>query len=412
MFLNRNGFALCLGSFVSWCMLLEVTSAGEKHTPARFSPVEHTTAAEPAVNTRTPVTSANPHSDKTAPARASATEVLGVRPGIPQIHRIHSGLPHGGWGRWWFHFSNTYAGAPPAKPSSGALVIPAVQLQGVYLGSAFASTNSATVTTLEAYLSFLATSTYLSELSAPYGTSTGSVVKGQVINVALPQYSATSTYLLDSDIVSYLTTNINNSKLTAPKADTVYVVYVEPGVAVDAGGGSTSINAFLGYHNTAQVTLTSGTATIYYAVIPYPGSPNPTPASQGFANVNDELTAVTSHEVAESVTDPDTTNGWQETVKETISLRFFGWTLFSFTQSLSGEEIGDVPLLLNNSGSQCYARYSSNSYLVQQLIAADGVTMLTPTGATPLKAAAATTASHVDADGDVFGFMRLGFGLH
>jgi hypothetical protein len=333
--------------------------------------------------------------DETTPSATEATtSVTSVKSGTPEFHGIHNVSSPSRRGFGWFYFDVTYTGNPPAEPSTGSLVIPEIELQGVYLGSTFASTYASTVTSLESYLDDLVGSSYMSELS-PYGVSTGTTVTGEVLNVTLPQYTSSSpTYVTDSDIVNYLATNINNGTLVKPLASTVYVVFTEPGVAVSAGN-ETSINSFLGYHNDAQITESDGTTTtIYYAVLPYPGSPNPTPASQGFANVMDELTAVTSHEVAESATDPDTVNGWQETVNETVSLNtVWGWVLFKFTFPNSGEEICDVSLLLNNYGSVCYAVL--NGYVVQKPIGPDGVTMLTPSGSTVFTppATTSTTAS-------------------
>jgi hypothetical protein len=240
-------------------------------------------------------------------------------------------------------------------------------------------------------LIFLAGSTYLTDLS-PSGVTAGTAVAGKVIPDTLPQYGSTSTFLQDQDIANTLATNIQNGTLTSPTSSTVYVVYIEPGVAVEAGN-STSIDSFLGYHNVAQFTDSQNVLqTIYYAVLPYPGSPNPTVASQGFANEIDELTAVTSHEVAESITDPDTVNGWQETLKETIALKtIWGWVLFKFSFPMAGEEIADVSLILNNSSSDCYTRL--NGYQVQKVISTDGVTMITPTGPAAKPAAASSKST-------------------
>jgi hypothetical protein len=213
---------------------------------------------------------------------------------------------------------------------------------------------------------------------APYGVSTGTAVTGKVIPAKLPHYSSSNhTYVTDTQIQNYIVSNLGS--LTPPTSSTVYVVFTEPGVAINAGGGETSINTFLGYHNYAQYSSGGVTKYFAYAVMPYPGSPNPTPASQGFSNAFDELTSVTSHEIGESATDPDTMNGWLETVIETdtytnskgqiVKQNVYDWT---------GEEIGDVPLILYNWSPTCFVRL--NGYLVQRMIAPDGVTMLTPTG--------------------------------
>ena len=59
--------------------------------------------------------------------------------------------------------------------------------------------------------------------------------------------------------------------------------------------------------------------------MPYPGGVNPTPGSQGFGSAFDELTAVSSHEVAEAVTDPN------------VNYKNLGW----YDDNLNGE-IGDL----------------------------------------------------------------------
>lgn len=79
---------------------------------------------------------------------------------------------------------------------------------------------------------------------------------------------------------------------------------------------SSSANAFLGYHGAFQGSGKDGRAVdFHYAVIAYPGPPNPNSNSQGFAADFDQLTSVASHEMAEALTDPDAnykTLGWYD----------------------------------------------------------------------------------------------------
>src|SRR5262249_33205701 len=89
-----------------------------------------------------------------------------------------------------------------------------------------------------------------------------------------------------------------------PDSNRLYFVYVEPGVAVTLGSDN-SITSFLGYHN--NFTLNDGTP-VYYAVIPYAGPPNATIPTIPF----DQLTEVSSHELAEAVTDPVPGQGWYD----------------------------------------------------------------------------------------------------
>lgn len=315
-----------------------------------------------------------------------------IRPKTPRPNLFELGFSPDGSGKpastGRTTLSVTYTGTPPKIPASGAKVISNIQVQGVYLGPAFGTgkSNASDVTYLEGFLSYIVGSSFMSTLS-PYGVSTGTAAPGVVLTGTLPHYSKSKrTYLTDTQIQNILVTNINS--LVTPADNTLYVVYTEPGVAIDAGGGATSINSFLGYHNYASFTSGGVTKSFAYAVMPYPGSPNPSPSSQGFANARDELTSVTSHEIGEAATDPDTMNGWLETVIETDTFKnSFGKVILQFTFYDDGEEIGDVPLILFNWSSSCFVRLGSKTgfsgYLVQRMIGPDGKTMISYPGATP-----------------------------
>ena len=269
------------------------------------------------------------------------------------------------------------------------MVIDSVQVQGVYLGSGFTSSDLAgTVSDVDAYLSYIVGSSLFDALN-PYDVGTGTATPGVVIDDALPQ---SPNYLTDADIQNYLTENFANGVLMAPSESTVHVVYVEPGVAVAVDRRETSVNSFLGYHSQGVYDDGSGTTQTYaYAVIPYPGDPNPSPDSQGFDNVFDELTAITSHELVECVTDPDLTNGWQETVVMTVYWQFRSFKIKLFAFQLTGEEICDVTLLLFDYGSVCFARL--DGYLIEKPISPDGVTPLVPDGATEVSSQTTTATA-------------------
>jgi hypothetical protein len=96
-------------------------------------------------------------------------------------------------------------------------------------------------------------------------------------------------------------------------ANRLYLVYVEPNVAVKSGRG-TSINAFLGYHSGFNGKDSSGTPiVIHYAVIPWgggstvDGQPN---ATDPWLSPVQQDTLVSSHELAEAVTDPNVGDSW------------------------------------------------------------------------------------------------------
>ncbi|MCA1686739.1 MAG: hypothetical protein LC745_12380, partial [Planctomycetia bacterium] len=114
----------------------------------------------------------------------------------------------------------------------------------------------------------------------------------------------------DSQIQSELYRLIFQSpNLARPDANTIYVVFTPKGTEVTSGTES-SEQYFLGYHNYFGVT---NSAPVNYIVMPYPASGNliaGTNFSASFYHYPDvfnSMTAVFSHELAETVTDPEHT---------------------------------------------------------------------------------------------------------
>jgi len=191
----------------------------------------------------------------------------------------------------------------PTVQFFGGNVLSHVQAQALFLGSSWSSGASASLTgTVNAYLKDVTNSAYMDALTqAGYGVGRGSAVAGALDNVLLPANSVIN----DSSIQSKIQTDINNGLLQTPNSNTLYIVYVQPNVAVNLGfGQGTTQQGILGYHGAFGGQTASGVPeTIRYAVIAYPGG------TVGNSSLNttaiNQLTAVTSHELAEAVTDPD-----------------------------------------------------------------------------------------------------------
>ena len=199
----------------------------------------------------------------------------------------------------------------------GGAVLKSVETQAVYLGSDWQNTSSLTTQTaqFDTYLNTLVSGQYMDMLTnAGYGVGRGTSTTGSIDNISLSKTSGITDASIQSDIQAMITSH----QLQAPDANRLYVVFVEPGVVV-YDGSSSSTNTFLGYHGAFGGKTASGAAAdIHYAVLPYPGGVNPSPSSQGFSSAFDELTAVTSHEVAEAVTDPNVNYkalGWYDDQK-------------------------------------------------------------------------------------------------
>ena len=91
-----------------------------------------------------------------------------------------------------------------------------------------------------------------------------------------------------------------NATFPQPSANTLYFVYLQPGVSI-VQGGARSCQAFCGYHNDIN-------GQIFYAVMPYPGCNG----CRGPLSAFDALTSTSSHELCEAITDPIPGRGWYD----------------------------------------------------------------------------------------------------
>jgi hypothetical protein len=189
----------------------------------------------------------------------------------------------------------------PTVSFFGGNLLPHVQAQAVFLGNEFSSAPTNTETaTLNAFLKDITGGAYMQALArAGFNVGTGSAVAGAIDHTSL----AVGSTISDAFIRARLQADVNSGLVQAPNANTLYVVYVEPDVAVNLGAGQgTTQQGILGYH-TAFVG-TNG-APIRYAVVVSPGGAAHNSVLPEATTAIDQLTAVTSHELAEAVTDPD-----------------------------------------------------------------------------------------------------------
>ena len=257
---------------------------------------------------------------------------------------------------------------------NGGDIITNVNAQAVFLGSQWAN-NSTLVsqqTQINSFLSTIVDSSYMTMMTnAGYGVGLGTSTKGAVDNITFGNVNGTPT-VSDAQIQADIQAMIKAGTVAAPNPNQLYVVYVQPGVNITLGSDSSSTD-FLGYHGAFSGTNASGQQVdIHYAVISYPGSPNFTAASQGFSSNLNEMTVVTSHELAESVTDPN------------VDYKTLGW----YDSTYNGE-IGDL-------AEGNYANLGS--FEVQDLVNQNDQLIAPPTPITPTTLSAPTvTASSVNA---------------
>jgi hypothetical protein len=202
----------------------------------------------------------------------------------------------------------------PTVQYFGGNLLQHVEAQALYLGNEWSAvpSDAAETATLDAFLKDLTGGAYMDALTRTgYGVSRGTASAGAVDNTAL----VSGSLITDASIQARIQADISSGLLQAPDANRLYVVYVAPDVAVDLGNGQgTTQQGILGYHTAFAGNDASGNPfTIRYAVVVTPGGAAHN-SSLGTSAI-DQLTAVTSHELAEAVTDPDVnfaTLGWYD----------------------------------------------------------------------------------------------------
>jgi hypothetical protein len=215
----------------------------------------------------------------------------------------------------------------PTVVYNGGAVLQNVEAQALYIGDQWtANPNlSSQVGSLEGYLGTIVNSSFMDMLgNAGYGVGRGSASPGQFLPVALDS----TNFLQDDTIRSWIQDNINAGALQQPDANTLYVCFVEPNVAVHTFFGDTN-NSILGYHGAYAGTNSAGEARdIRYAVITYGGGStvggSPNASLPWVSGPIQQDTLVASHEIAEAATDPD------------INYKTFGW------YDPANGEVGDI----------------------------------------------------------------------
>ena len=134
---------------------------------------------------------------------------------------------------------------------------------------------------------------------AEYDVQSQSIGHGSLIGTTVISADAPTGSVTDSVIQAELEKWIAAS--TVPKNDqnTLYFIYLDPGV-VSIMGGSRSCQNYCGYHNNLE--------EVYYAVMPYPTCSGCLWGLQTF----DAITGTSSHELCEAITDPVPGSGWYD----------------------------------------------------------------------------------------------------
>jgi hypothetical protein len=199
----------------------------------------------------------------------------------------------------------------PAVTYHNGPLLAHVEVENVFLGAAWNSnpTLQQQSQQLDGYLQFLADSPYvgmLEQYSAGGQAITGGHWTGR--DVYTGPVGGTIT---EAQILGILGSEIATGHAPPPDPNRLYVVYAPAGTLVTNPRDGDSSH-FAGYHWVA----TDGAGNlVYYAVLPYGGSPNFLyPGLSPFQ----QLTEATSHELSEAITDPYPGTGWFDTAGNEI----------------------------------------------------------------------------------------------
>ena len=192
------------------------------------------------------------------------------------------------------------AAADPQLTYRGGPLLTAVEVFTVFWGARWQGSDGTTLADqLNGFFDFVLTSQLIDQLGE-YSVSGQTIGHGSRIGTTTITEPALGTTVSDAQIQQALAELVGAETLPGPNANTLYFVYLPPNVTVTQGGSS-SCQAFCGYHNATG-------ADVFYAVMPYPGC---TGCAGGLALL-DALTSTSSHELCEAITDPVPGDGWYD----------------------------------------------------------------------------------------------------
>jgi hypothetical protein len=195
----------------------------------------------------------------------------------------------------------TVGATPPKLTYRGGPLLTSVRIFTVFWGTAWqTSPQSDLLSKVNQFFDFILTSPLIDQLSE-YSVTGHSIGHGQRIGTATITSPKLRHSVTDHAIQHMLQQEIStNSAFPKPTSNTLYFVYLPPGVSVSQGG-SRSCQAFCGYHENIS-------GQIFYATMPYPGC---TGCAGGLATF-EALTSTSSHELCEAITDAVPGQGWYD----------------------------------------------------------------------------------------------------
>jgi hypothetical protein len=178
-------------------------------------------------------------------------------------------------------------------------LLTSVQVFTIFWGDWSSAPQTDLLPKINDFFDFILSSQLMDQLGE-YSVPKQSIGGGSLIGtISLPTPDPGST-VDDSAIQQFLQDQIAAGTVPAVTPNSLYFVFLPPGVIVTQGG-SASCQVFCGYHDAIN-------NSIFYAVMPYPSCAG----CLGGAAAFDALTSTTSHELCEAITDPIPGQGWYD----------------------------------------------------------------------------------------------------
>jgi hypothetical protein len=207
--------------------------------------------------------------------------------------------------------TDLFDGQPHVAPASAHLtynngpLLTAVQVFTVFWGTKWSgSGGSVMMQNLNKFFQALVVSPLVNQLQE-YSVHGQNIGPGSFIGTKVVTANAPVGSVADSAIRKQLKAWIAAKTVPKNTKNTLYFVYLDPGI-VSVMGGSKSCQNYCGYHDAI--------GSIYYAVMPYPTCAGCLGGMAAF----DALTGTSSHEFCEAITDPVPGKGWYDNVNGEI----------------------------------------------------------------------------------------------
>jgi hypothetical protein len=188
----------------------------------------------------------------------------------------------------------------PKLSYRGGALLQNVEVFTIFWGKQWAAAASAQalMAKINQFFSDILGSALIDQL-AEYSVAGKKIGHGKLVGSKVITAKAPSGSISDSQIKTQLVQWIAGNVVPKNNKNSLYFVYLDPGV-VSILGGSKSCQNYCGYHN--------NTGARYYAVMPFPSC---TGCLGGLTPI-DALTGTSSHELCEAITDPVPGQGWYD----------------------------------------------------------------------------------------------------